>query len=214
MIGWLSCRTSFRAPSAWRPGAAGDPDLRSAAALALDPPAPPHPSGTPAADRKPETGTSETASRRRIDLTERLEQAVGALRRDADPGVANREDELVGPPFEDTRRDLHEDLAASRELDGIADEVRENLAKARHVSGHELRHARLDEVAEVQPLLRGRRAEQVESSFDALVEIERLRLEIEPARLDLREVEDVVDQHEQHVAALPHRFDEFTLLAR
>ena len=43
-------------------------------------------------------------------------------------------------------------------------------------------------------------------------QVERLRLELDPAGLDLREVEDVVDDREQRVAGRPDRLGVVALL--
>ena len=61
-------------------------------------------------------------------------------------------------------------------------------------------------------LLRGTRSDDVERAFDALAEIERLLFELEPAGLDLRVVQDVVDDVQQRIPARAHDFGELALL--
>ena len=72
----------------------------------------------------------------------------------------------------------------------------------------------VDETAELDVLLRGARSDDVERSLDALAEIERLPLQLEPAGLDLGEVEDVVDHAEQRISARPDDLGELALLRR
>jgi hypothetical protein len=48
-------------------------------------------------------------------------------------------------------------------------------------------------------------ADEIEGRFDALAQIESLRLDVHPARLDLREVEDVVDDREERIAGVADR---------
>ena len=67
------------------------------------------------------------------------------------------------------------------------------------------RHVALEHVGEVELLLRRARADEVERRLDALAQIERLRLDVHAAGLDLREVEDVVDDREQRVAGVADR---------
>ena len=57
-------------------------------------------------------------------------------------------------------------------------------------------------------------SDDVERPLDARSEIERLLLQIEPARLDLRVVEDVVDHMQQRVPARAHDLGELALLGR
>jgi hypothetical protein len=60
---------------------------------------------------------------------------------------------------------------------------------------------RLEQVGDVEALLGGARSDQVERRLDAIAQVEELRLDVHPAGLDLREVEDVVDDRQQRIAA-------------
>ena len=68
--------------------------------------------------------------------------------------------------------------------------------------------------ADLQALLGRARRDDVEGLLDAHPEIERLALELELARLDLRVVEDVVDHVQERVAAGADDFGELALLRR
>jgi hypothetical protein len=59
----------------------------------------------------------------------------------------------------------------------------------------------MEQVGEVQPLLRRPGRHDVQGRLDAPAHVERAALEVEPAGLDLREVEDVVDDGEERVPA-------------
>src|SRR6266550_8285418 len=61
-------------------------------------------------------------------------------------------------------------------------------------------------------LLRRAWSDDVERLLDALAKIERHALELEPAGLDLREVENVVDHAEERIAARPDDLRELPLL--
>ncbi len=93
------------------------------------------------------------------------------------------------------------DLARLGELDRVAEQVEQDLAQPRHVADDGRRHLALEHVGEVEVLLGRARADQVERRLDAVAQVERLRLDVHPPGLDLREVEDVVDDRQQRVAA-------------
>ena len=110
--------------------------------------------------------------------------------------------------------DVDDHLALLRELDRVREQVEQHLPQPGRVADDPCRHAVVDEAAELDVLLGGARRDDVERALDALAEIERLALELEPARLDLREVEDVVDDAQQRVAARPDDLGELALLRR
>ena len=104
------------------------------------------------------------------------------------------------------------DLAPLGELDRVREQVQEHLAQAGHVTDDRGRGAVADQVREVQALLGGPRGHEVERALDALPQVERLGLELELPRLDLGEVEDVVDDGQERVAALTDDLRELALL--
>ena len=142
------------------------------------------------------------AGRGRVGLHERLEEFRRLLRRHADAGVAHGELELhlFARAFE--QFDVQPDLAALGELDGVVDEVRQDLAEAERVAQQMLGNLRRDVGEELQALvvrlLRGERRDRA----DHFVEPEVRRLDLQLARLDLREIEDVIDDAEQRRAGV------------
>ena len=74
------------------------------------------------------------------------------------------------------------------------------------------RNVALEHVGDVELLLGRARADQVERRLDALAQVERMRLDVHPAGLDLREVEDVVDDRQQRVAGVADGRGEVALL--
>ena len=83
----------------------------------------------------------------------------------------------------------------------LDEQVEQDLAQPRHVADDRRRHVALEHVGDVEVLLRRARADEVERRLDALAQVERLRLDVHAPGLDLREVEDVVDDGQQRVAA-------------
>ena len=88
-----------------------------------------------------------------------------------------------------------------RELDRVADEVDQDLAQPGDVADQDLRDGIIDDVGEVELLLGGLGRQQVERLLDAGMEFERMMLQLQLARLDLREIQDVVDDGQQGVGA-------------
>ena len=165
-------------------------------------------------DGEAEAGAAEAARRRGVDLAERREEHVHPVGRDPDARVADGELDLVRAAA--GRRGVHEhhDLAALGELDRVREQVQEHLPQARLVADDPGRRVVVDEAAELELLLPRPRRDDVERSFDAVAQVERLALEIELAGLDLRVVEDVVDHVQQRVAARVDDLGELPLLAR
>ena len=76
------------------------------------------------------------------------------------------------------------------------------------------RQSLVDQAAESSSFSHARGGDQVQRRLDAFAQVERLALEVELAGLDLREVEDVVDDRQQRVAARADGLGEVALLAR
>ena len=171
-------------------------------ALALDPHGAAHELAEPAADGEAEARAAEAPRRRAVDLAERLEEPALPLLGNTHAGVAHGEFEAEPPVV---RRPVgahaHHDLAAIGELHRVADEVQEDLPEPRVVADDRRRHVRRDLAGHVEALLRGGGAQQHERPLDALAEVEGARVDVHAARLDLREIEDVVDDREERVAA-------------
>ena len=149
---------------------------------------------------------------RGVRLAERAEQAVHTVRGDADAGVAHGETELDRrPSARGTGLDLDEDTSRGGELDRVVQEVDQDLAQPRGVAP--TGPAPRDRPgSRLQPLARCWHGEQVGRLLDALAEGERGRFDVQLPGLDLREVEDVVDQREQRLAAAADRSQVFALL--
>ena len=94
--------------------------------------------------------------------------------------------------------DLH--LARLGELERVPDEVDEDLPDALAVEHHLGRRARVVP-SEADPLLRGERAVLRDDGLDELPRVERLGVDGELPGLDLRQVQDLVDQPEQVLPA-------------
>ena len=168
-------------------------------------------SGEVARDRQPETGAAVATVRRAVGLSERFEDHVVLIARDADAGVRDLErDASVGLA---ANGELH--AAAIGELARVRQQVLEDLLDARRVR-HQLRgHAGIDDGLEREVLVVRHRREDRLHLLDDLLRRDVFDPYVELAGLlDLREVEDVVDEEEEIVARRVDRLGELHLLGR
>ena len=153
-------------------------------------------------DREAEAGAAMFARRGHVRLGERLEQFRRLLARHADAGVAHGELELhfLAGAFEQI--DVQADLAALGELDGVVDEVGQDLTEAKRVAEQLLGNRGSDMGQELEPLIVRLLGRERGDRADHLVELEIGGLDVELVGLDLREIEDVVDDAEQRRAGV------------
>ena len=133
-------------------------------------------------------------------------------RRHADAGVAHGKLELHLLAGALEQFDAEADLAAFGELDRVVDAVGENLAEAERVADEQLGDAGRGVHQELEPLfvclLRGQRRD----GADDFIELEVDGFDVELARLDLGEVEDVVDDGQERCAGIVDLADVVALL--
>ena len=159
-----------------------------------------------AGDRQAQAGAAVPACDRGVHLAEGLEQAIHGALRDADAGVAHVDPDLpASRPAAALRLELrsadgHQHLARLGELHGVREEVQDDLPQAPGVADQRDRQVLVDRIDQLQALLGGRRRQDVERRLHGLAHDEGPRLEVDPAGLDLREVQDVVDDRQQRVA--------------
>ena len=101
--------------------------------------------------------------------------------------------------------DVDADFAFVRELDRVAHEIEDDLSKPPGVAEEAVGHVGSDPAGEVQALLIGARRQQLDAVFDRIAEAERRAIERQPARLDLRDVQDVVDDRHQRFGRFARR---------
>src|SRR2546427_1258887 len=161
---------------------------RPAAHFTLHPNSAPVQLDEPAAKGHPES--RPLLSRRAgSDLTELLEHRVLVLRRDADPGIADRH---FDRPVH--RRCPHLDPAALwRELDRVRQQVQDDLPNLPLVSPN-LAEPLIDGRLQPDSPSPGPLADERQGVVDRLREIEVGDFQLHPPGLDLREIKDVVDE--------------------
>ena len=95
------------------------------------------------------------------------------------------------------------DLTVVGELDGVAQQVGDDLPDAPGVAGHQRRRVAVDLHQQLQPLLVGLGRKQPGGPLHDVTKVEAGDLQLEPAGLDLGEVQDVVDHLEEGLAGAP-----------
>jgi hypothetical protein len=211
--GALRCRNSAGARRLGHRGQHRHLEQRALPRLAVHADRAAHQLGQPLADRQAQAGAAVLARGGRVDLRERLEQPRQVLGRDADAGILHREADTASLVHR-LAVHRHEDLALVRELDGVGQQVDEDLAHARGVAHQRLGRAVLDQVGQVQVLLQRARRHQVERVLHAAAQVEGLLLDLELADVGLRVVEDVVDDLQQRLAAGADGAGEVALVLR
>ena len=181
--------------------------------------------------REAEAGAGVLARERRVDLHEGLEEHLQVGRRDADARIGDAQLEVVAPPRvggrEDARARLRLDAehplgrhtlhgerhaaALGRELEGVGDEVVDDLLGLAHVQA-QVADAR--RALHVEPHARGggALAQHRHRAGREQLRIGAFEFEDDLARLDLRQVEDVVDEGQQVLAAAVDVFHVLLLL--
>ena len=182
-----------------------EPELRADALFADEADFAAHHLGQLFGDRQPQPGAAVLARRRCIGLGELPEQEPFLVRRDADARVLHGEAEhhlRVGFPFQACS---NRNLSLTGELHRVSGKVEEYLAKTAGVPGEMARHVRCRGADEFEPGLVGPRGQQDRKVVEQRPQVEVQCLQLHLAGLDLGEVEDVVEDGQQRLAARPDR---------
>ncbi len=180
---------------------------------ALDPDASAHHTDELRADGEPEAGAAELAAGRAVGLGEGLEDQVLLVGGDADAGV--RDLEVQRDRAVRMRRDAHRDadLAALGELDGVADEVEDDLSEPARVADDGVGDVGRDVADQLEVFLVRAQGQRLHRALEVLAQTERRVLQIELAGFDLREVENVVQERQQRVGRRLRELEILALLA-
>ena len=164
-------------------------------------------------DGQPQPGAAVAARRGGVGLLEGLEDERLLFRRDADPRVRDRDVELHRIGRLSLGVDPDDDRAPLRELERIPDQVQDDLAQAAGIPDERVGRVPGDVDRELQPLLVGTEGERLQRVAQGRTGAEKLGgVQLELARLDLREIEDVVDDVEERVGGRLHHLEILALL--
>ena len=154
----------------------------------------------PLGDREPQPSPAVVTGGRSVGLDERRKDCVLVLRGDADTGVADfcPDEHARARDVGDRDRDHH--FAVGGELDGVVEQVREDLAEPEAVGDDASGYGIIEAADQLQPLTLCARCEQGHRLLDDRSQIARRAVQLELARLDLGDVEDVIDDRQEDFA--------------
>ena len=161
----------------------------------------------PLREREAEAGPFAGALRGPACLLELLEDPLLVLRSDADTRVTDGHDHIAVAP---ARRDPYTP-PVRRELDGVREQVEKHLLHLARVGLDEI-DVRCDVERHRDAVAAGALPDHRDAVLERLDEGETVDVELHPAGLDLREIEDVVDQREEVLPRAQHVVQVFSLL--
>ena len=144
------------------------------------------------ADAESQSRTAIAASRGTVSLTEGLKNQVDLVRRNARPCVSNREFELGGGPVAGHRLHINLDFTRRCELDGIANQVDQDLLQSTGVTCQRFRNIRPHAANDIEIFLECIDTQQVAGVLSDSSDIKRNRFQFHSVGFNLRQVEDVV----------------------
>ena len=159
-------------------------------------------------------GESQPKSRRqpvalRLPADERLVDMPQILRQDAVAGIVDDKARHLRPVA-----DVKIDPPGIGELDGVGQEVDEDLPQPLLVGAHMHRQFAGPRVAEGQPLGFRLQPEHVDQLVEEIVDVDRVGIDLQPPGLDLGDIEQSVDQPRQVLGAAPDDLDRGLPLGR
>ena len=171
-------------------------------------------------DRQTQAGAAVAPRHALMHLGEGGEQPRHRLRRDADAGVAHLEDEVMAHTVsriavrglggrQQTQIDRH--LAALGELDRVRDQIAQHLAQPQRIGTHHRRQLITGLRDQLQPLFVRTWRQQLQRVVEQRMQAELGGDQLEPAGLDLGEVQHVVDDLQQRLARAVDRLREAAL---
>ncbi|MDT4822466.1 hypothetical protein FQZ97_556660 [compost metagenome] len=156
----------------------------------------------PARDRQPQSGAAETPGGTAFALHEGREQVLDVIPGDADAGVLDTDHYHRGLAVHRLDAGMQPDAAVAGELDGVAEEVEQDLPDADAIGMHRRRHPGIHAQAQLQALFMGLRQQQAQHAVDQFAQVQRFRGDAQPAGFDLRVVEDVVENLRERLSGL------------
>ena len=191
-----------------------EPEHAALARLAHDAELAAHQLHQPLGDDEAEARAPVPSRRGPVRLREGLEEASQRFGLDADPRISHGEADDLGLRLLGLHADPHRHLTPLRELHGIAHEVDQGLSQPAGISAQDVGDAVLDRRRQVDPLGLGQGREEADHLRHELPRGEVDALQGEMARLDLREIEDVVDDAHERAPGAADGLDVVPLLGR
>ncbi len=192
----------------------GGVELRALAFLAFDPDAAAHHLAQFAADRQAETRAAVFPRGGSIDLGKGLEEAIDLVRGNADAGVPNGKENEVFAAFVFRTAHADTDVALGGESHGVGEKVDQDLPQSGDIAVEAGWQVRLDYPEEIDAFFTALKRHAIDGFLDEHGEVEGMILELELARFDFGKVENLTDDGQQRVGALPDCLRIVALLGR
>ncbi len=119
------------------------------------------------ADRQSQPGATKPARGRSIYLAKRFEQLLHPFGRNADAGILDRKMQPVLLVFQGLPGNGNDHFALVGKLDGIGEQVDQNLSQAGHVAGKSIGYTPLDGISQLEFFLGRFDLQQIKGFFDA-----------------------------------------------
>ena len=184
------------------PGGDRKRESRSGARLAFHPDGATHQPDQLLGNGQSETRSAVFAGRRGIYLGKSFEQPLLFIFGDTDAGIPHFEAQgqrSVCTGFDQPNPD--KDLSLFGKLYRITDQIGQDLAQTQIVAPDTDRHLSFYLVQQLDVCTGGTGAENVQDMFDTIMQVEVFVFQFHTAGLDLREIEDIVDDIQEAFAA-------------
>ncbi len=164
-------------------------------------------------DGQAQTGASKPSRAGHLHLLECVKDRELPVAGDANPRITHHKlhlDLSVGSRLE---ANLEHDFPLRRELDGVADQVGNDLPQAILITDKHTRQVRIAAVDQLQALLLRPYTQRLQQMAKRLIQVEDSPVELQPAGLHDGEIQDVVDQDQQGFARLLYNIQILALVS-
>mmetsp|Transcript_23833 Transcript_23833/g.61891 ORF Transcript_23833/g.61891 Transcript_23833/m.61891 type:complete len:265 (+) Transcript_23833:4351-5145(+) len=166
------------------------------------------------ANGEPQAGAAKAACGARLRLREAVEQFGLCGLRDTNAAVRHLDQEAdLAFRLDGVLLAADDDLAGLGELDGVGEQVEQNLLDAAAVAAQKGVDLRVDVADDLQLLLGRDHHHRVERLLHRCRDVEVGALQVQLSRFDALQVQDVVNQLQKRVGAALRQLDELALVA-
>ena len=191
-----------------------EPEAGALPHIAVHPDRPAHEFDQPTRDGQAKAGAFELAVLVILDLIELTEDVVKVFRRDADTGVLDRDMQGLRPVHDLHPDDPGQDMALFSELHRVADQVGKHLAQAPGIADKAGRQEHVEIDHEIDALFPRPGLEEHRHLMDRAFEIKGFGAQRQALCLDLRIIQNIVDDDQKRLTGRADGFGEKTLFIR
>ncbi len=188
--------------------------MTAATGLGFDPDSSAHHFHQTPADGQTQARAAKFSRGTAICLTEGLEQASGLLRRHAYAGILNLGGQLNAAIATGAYGDIKLDVSGFGELDGIVDQIDQNLPQAQRISNQIVGHIRCNVDQKLQSFFIRLESHHGHHATEHIFQPEGNVFEDQLIRLDFGKIEDVIDDAQQRRTGAVDLVDIVALLGR